>query len=155
LSDALSRPPDITPREEAAEQATIQVNLNYLTLDHITLNTVSLVPMHEAPTPPKTDKKARVSAKDPKSRDRQTKRPTKNQTVKSTRRSPPLRTPNPIVKRQKLGKAPPGLTSFETQLWQLQEHPLFLTCCIYPSDPRPCWNETPVGLPPMVFTHLV
>jgi hypothetical protein len=54
IVDALSRLPDLTPREEAAEQATIQVNLNYLTLNHITLNAVSLVPMPEAPTQPKS-----------------------------------------------------------------------------------------------------
>jgi hypothetical protein len=127
IADALSRLPDLAPREEAAEQATVQVNLNYLTLNHITLNAVSLVPMSEAPIPPKTDKKVKLPAKDPESRGRQTRRPTKNQTIKSTRRSPPLRTTNPIVKRQKLGKAPPGLTPFEKQLWQLQGHPLFLT----------------------------
>jgi hypothetical protein len=63
IADALSRLPDLTPREEAAEQATVQVNLNYLTLNHITLNAVSLVPMPEAPTPPKTDQKGQSTSK--------------------------------------------------------------------------------------------
>jgi hypothetical protein len=143
IADALSRLPEITPREEAIEQATFQVNLNSMNMQQTTLNAVSLVPMPNAPkaSNPNKTKKVQLPAHKPKARGRQATRSTKANITKSTRVSPPPpASSSPCPKRIKLTKAPIGLTSFEKQLWQLREHPFFLTA------PDDSWSQDNKGL---------